>query len=246
MKQAQRLSKVMARCGVASRRACEALVLAGRVRVNGVVAREVGYHVDPTNDRILLDREPISTPTLVYYALNKPRGYICSDVGSRTARSLLDAVPDRLFSVGRLDVDTAGLLLLTNDGDFAHRVLHPSHGVVREYVLKTRAECTDRQLATLRDGVQLDGEWIVPLRVQKVRRGTLKIAVGEGKNREVRRLASACELFISELTRIRIGNLTLGNLPAGGWRPLTPGEREAALAPHSALLAKTRSRQLRS
>ncbi len=236
----QRLSKILAKSGVASRRKCEDLIRAGRVRINGKIAREMGISVDPSCDRIALDQRPINcaSPAL-YYILHKPAKCVCSASGrGHKVLDLFQELPHRLFTVGRLDEETTGLLLVTNDGAFAHRVMHPRFGVVREYLVKTNVEISADHLRALSAGAQLDGAWIVPLRVQKVRRASVKIAVGEGKNREIRRLMQAHSLEVVQLTRIRIGHLTLGALPLGSWRAMTCAEREAAMAQHADLLAR--------
>lgn len=241
-----RLSKLLARSGVASRRKCEDLIRAGRVRINGSIAQKMGVAVDPQKDHVALDQRPIITaPQAQYFVLHKPPHCVCSTVG-RGAKvlDLFSCIAERLFTVGRLDEETTGLLLVTNDGAFAHRVMHPRFGVVREYLVKTSEEITDAHLRGLSAGVQLDGDLIVPLRVQKVRRGSVKISVGEGKNREIRRLMLAQSLTVVQLTRIRIGHLTLGDLPVGAWRALTNLERDLATAQDAQLLARSPIGQL--
>lgn len=227
----QRLSKVMAAAGVASRRACEDLIFSGRVRVNGEIIKLPQTMVDD-KDKIAVDNQPlVSSPeTKVYYMLNKPRGYICSTVRSRNAKLVLDLFEDveqRLFTIGRLDKDTSGLLLVTNDGHFANRVIHPSSDINKEYLAKTDQEITPDHLAAISNGTLVEGIFVKPVRVTKVRRGTIKVVIGEGKKREVRILLENAGLQVLELTRIRIGGLQLGALPIGSWRPLTEREKTA-------------------
>ena len=226
----KRLSKTLAAAGVASRRACEELIFAGHVKVNGAIALLPQTMVDE-NDQITVDGQPIKKENAkVYYMLNKPPGYICSAVGNQKSRLVLDLfedVEERLFTVGRLDKETQGLLLVTNDGHFANSVIHPSSNIQKEYVAKTTQEITPEHLFAISNGTLVEGVFVKPLRVQKVRKGTLKVTIAEGKKREVRVLLEAAGLEVKELTRVRIGGLVLGTLPVGNWRPMT--EREKTL-----------------
>lgn len=227
----QRLSKVMAAAGVASRRACEDLIFAGRVKVNGEINKLPQTMVDE-NDKIAVDNELIQSAaeSKVYYMLNKPKGYVCSTVGSQRTKLVLDLFEDdgpRLFTIGRLDKDTSGLLLVTNDGHFANRVIHPSSNINKEYLAKTDQEITPEHLAAISNGTLVEGVYIKPIRVTKVRRGTLKVVISEGKKREVRLLMENAGLTVVELKRIRIGGLHLGALPEGSWRSLTDREMKA-------------------
>lgn len=225
----QRLSKFMASAGIASRRACEELIFAGKVKVNGNVTLIPQTLVD-NNDSIYCEGKKVGTQeSKVYYMLNKPRGYICSAKGTQDSKLVLDLfeeVEQRLFTVGRLDKDTLGLLLVTNDGHFANRVIHPSNNISKEYLAKTDHEITPEHLAAISHGTLVEGVFVKPIRVTKVRKGTIKITVSEGKKREVRILLEAAGLQIRELTRIRIGGLLLGPLPVGSWRALSEKERE--------------------
>lgn len=226
----QRLSKTMAAAGIASRRACETLIFEGRVKVNGTVALLPQTMVDG-KDKISVDETPISgAEPKVYYLLNKPSGYICSAKRSKNSKIVLDLFEDaeeRLFTVGRLDKDTCGLLLVTNDGHFANRVIHPSANIPKEYLAKTDQEITPEHLLAISSGTLVEGVFVKPIRVTKVRKGTLKVTILEGKKREVRLLMEAAGLHVQELTRIRIGGLHLGTLPLGSWRAMT--EREKTL-----------------
>lgn len=224
-----RLSKYLAAAGVASRRACEEIIFAGRVTVNGTIIEEPQFLVDG-KEKILVDNRKITTAEpKVYYILNKPAGYICTARKSGSTKIVLDLfqdVPYRLFTIGRLDKDTQGLLLVTNDGHFANEVIHPSSNINKEYLAKTDAEITADHLAAISSGTLVEGVFIKPVDVSKVRRGTLKVAVSEGKKREVRCLLEAAGLKVKELTRIRIGGLHLGPLPSGSYRELTEREKK--------------------
>ena len=165
----------------------------------------------------------------VYYMLNKPAGYLCTAKKTGSAKIVLDLfadIPYRLFTVGRLDKDTEGLLLLTNDGHFANSVIHPSASIDKEYLVKTDADITADHLSAISNGTLVEGVFVKPNRITKVRRGTIKVTIGEGKKREVRVLLEAAGLKVKELTRIRIGSLVLGPLPVGAWREMTEKERE--------------------
>lgn len=225
----QRLSKVLASAGIASRRACEELIFQGRVKVNGVVV-STPVPVELKTDQILVDGKPITAAEeKVYFLLNKPRGYICSSVSTKSGKSVLELFPDRshrLFTVGRLDKDTEGLILLTNDGHFAHAVIHPSADIHKEYLAKTDQEITHEHLIAISNGALVEGTFVKPHKVSKVRKGTLKVVVGEGKKREVRILLESVGLTLYGLTRIRLGGLHLGTLPVGSFRELTERDKE--------------------
>lgn len=228
----QRLSKVLATCGVASRRKCEELIFEGKVHVNGEIIRVPQTLVDLATDLIEVQGKKISSiETKVYYMLNKPAGYLCTSIKVAGDKSVLSLFPDhlRLFTVGRLDKETKGLLLITNDGHFANQVIHPSKNISKEYLVKIQGELTDLHLKSLSAGARVEGTWVKPLSVEKVRKGTLKIKVGEGKKREVRILLETIGLAVLELTRIRIGNLTLGALSEGNYRSLSEQEKNELL-----------------
>lgn len=226
----QRLSKILAGAGVASRRACEELIFSGVVKVNGQIVKVPQTQVDLKVDTITVRDEPIEgVESKVYYLLNKPVGCICSARGNSQSRLVLDLFKDeghRLFTVGRLDKDTGGLLIVTNDGHFANEVIHPSANIQKEYLVKTDQEVTHDHLVAIGHGTLVEGVFVKPIRIQKVRRGTIKIVIGEGKKREVRLLLDAAGLKVIELTRIRLGGLHLGALPPGSWRPLTEKEKK--------------------
>ncbi|MBM3325114.1 MAG: rRNA pseudouridine synthase [Calditrichaeota bacterium] len=230
----ERLQKILARWGVASRRACERLILSGRVRVNGVQIWELGFKADPEVDEIRVDEHRLSRipPGRLVIALNKPAGYLCTcrseSVGRRT---VVDLIPKgrRLFPVGRLDKESSGLLLLTNDGEFAHRIMHPRFGYDKEYLVRVRQELGTSQLKRIYQGISLDGHRMKPLDVRQRSASSIVITLGEGRKREVRHMMQAVGAQVLELCRIRIGPLRLGKLPSGQWRELSEKEIEKLL-----------------
>lgn len=230
----KRLSKALAAAGIASRRACEEIIFAGRVQVNGETIKLPQHHIDWETDKISVDGQPVKTEQKkFYYMLNKPIGYICTNVRPGKQRIVLDLFPDskeRLFTVGRLDKETSGLLLVTNDGHFANKVIHPSSNIIKEYIVKTEQEITPEHLETLSQGARVDAKWVRPVSVHKVRKGTFKICVQEGKKHEVRIIAERAGLVITELTRVRIGSLVLGSLQPGEFRALTERDKELLLS----------------
>ncbi|MGH2638427.1 MAG: pseudouridine synthase [Rhabdochlamydiaceae bacterium] len=229
----KRLSKALAAAGVASRRACEELIFSGKVSVNGEVIPLPQTLVSWEKDIISIDGEPIRhEQEKVYFILNKPKGYICSSARLGSKKLVVDLfshLPYRLFTVGRLDRDTTGLLIVTNDGHFAQDIIHPSKGQTKEYLIKTMQEITHEHLQLISKGGLVENTWVKPSSVKKVRRGTLTISVHEGKKREVRLLVQKAGLDIVSLHRIRIGALVLGNLEVGQWRPLTNNEKQLLL-----------------
>ncbi len=228
----QRLSKVLAAAGVASRRACEKLIFNGHVSVNDKMEL-IPQTMVTFKDSIAVDGKLIKhSENKVTYILNKPKGYLCSSKKIEDTKIVLDlfrSVKVRLFTVGRLDKDTQGLIIVTNDGDFAQNVIHPSHNTEKEYLVKVQQEVTHEHLQAMSKGARIDGTFVKPVRVTKVRKGTFKIVVMEGKKREIRILAKDAGLKVMELTRIRIGGLKLGNLPLGTWREITSREQQAIL-----------------
>lgn len=230
-----RLSKVLAAAGIASRRACEELIFDGKVTVNNELILLPQHLVIEGKDRIAVDGVLVEKrQSKIYYLLNKPKGYVCSSsrVGSKKiVLDLFEHLPYRLFTVGRLDRDTTGLLVVTNDGHFAQDVIHPSKNVTKEYLVKTMQEVTAEHLKSISEGALIEGSWLKPVSVSKVRRGTLKVIVREGKKREVRLFVQKAGLDIVSLHRIRIGSLTLGNLAVGQFRELSEKEKLLLLNP---------------
>lgn len=233
MEPLQRLTKALVDAGIASRRGAERLIEEGKVTVNGTLITAPFFRVDPLKDQIQVTRAPLAPKEQKkYYMLHKPPGYICSNRRPGKKRLVMDLFqeePERLFTVGRLDQATTGLLLVTNDGDFAHRIMHPSFEIVKEYLVKVAQEVTHEHLVEMSQGLAIDHTWVKPLSVTKVRRGTFKICVKEGKKHEVRLFVHNAGLQLLELTRIRIGSLHLGSLEMGRYRPLSIGEKRDLL-----------------
>ena len=222
----ERLQKVLARVGIGSRRVCEDLIAEGRVTVDGEVA-VLGRRVDVETALIELDGAPIGVrPDLVHYLLNKPAGVVTTaddPQGRPTVVGLVPAEP-RVFPVGRLDVDTEGLLLLTNDGELAHRLTHPSFGVEKEYVVELEGSPSRAALRRLREGVELDDGTTAPARAALLEPSVVRLTVHEGRNRQVRRMCDAVGHPVVRLIRTRIGSLADRSLAPGAWRELTGDE----------------------
>jgi 23S rRNA pseudouridine2605 synthase len=224
-----RLQKVLAQAGIGSRRHCEELIADGIVTVNGRMAT-LGDKVDAATDRIEIDGVPIGTrPGLVYFLLNKPAGVVTSAGDPHGRRSVTDLVPvePRVFPVGRLDQDTEGLLVLTNDGELTHRLTHPSFGVEKEYVAEVEGRPSRGALRRLREGVELDDGMTAPAKATLVEANVLRITIHEGRNRQVRRMCESVGHPVVRLVRIRIGPITDRQLAPGEWRPLTTDEVRA-------------------
>lgn len=222
----ERLQKVLAANGLGSRRACEELIADGRVSVNGTIA-PLGRRVELGRDHIAIDGVPLRiTPGLVYYLLHKPAGVVSTSSDTHGRPTVVDLVPaePRVFSVGRLDLDTEGLLILTNDGDLAHQLTHPSFHVEKEYLAHVQGEVTKGQLRTLRDGVELEDGRTAPAGVSQISPGLLRIVIHEGRNRQVRRMCAAVGHPVLRLVRVRIGPLADRALKPGEWRPLSHEE----------------------
>ena len=228
----ERLQKILAQAGVASRRRAEELIVAGRVAVNGNVVTELGSKADPAADRITVDGKPIRPEgRKVYLLLNKPTGYMTTlkdPEGRPIVTDLVKDVPERVFPVGRLDYNTEGLLILTNDGAWANRLAHPRHEVEKEYLVRVRGGVAPEQIRRLAAGVELSDGRTAPAKVAKVRESDsnswLSIAIHEGRYRQVRRMCEAVSLAVVRLKRVRYGFLELGDLKPGSYRQLTPAE----------------------
>lgn len=225
----ERLQKVLARCEVGSRRTCEELIRAGRVRVNGVVA-ELGARVDPEADLVEVDGVAIGIrPGLVHYLLNKPPGVVTTVSDPFGRPTVLDLVPDRprVVPVGRLDLETEGLLILTNDGELTHRLTHPSFGIDKEYLAHVEGTPSRGALRRLREGVELDDGVTAPAKVSLLGPGLVRLTIHEGRNRQVRRMCAAVGHPVRRLVRVRIGPLRDPHLAPGEWRRLTVAEVRA-------------------
>ena len=227
-----RLQKYLAICGIASRRTSEKFILDGRVAVNGETVTEMGVQVDETKDIVTVDGEIIRPETEKHYiAYNKPIGEVTTVSDPEGRATVMDKFADypvRLFPVGRLDYDSEGLLLLTNDGDMMNRVLHPSHEVLKTYWTKISNHVTEEDISALRKGVMIDGKLTSPASVRLIRENTfdtvLLISIHEGRNRQVRKMAEAIGHSVVSLKRVQFGPVSLGDLPSGHWRRLTENE----------------------
>ncbi len=229
MEKTLRLQKYFSDCGLMSRRAAEAEILAGRVTVNGVPAT-LGDKIDPATDiveyrgsRVL----PRADKPHRYLMLNKPRGYVTTlqdERGRRTVADLVRSEGTRLYPVGRLDMDSEGLLLLTDDGELTNRLTHPRHEIPKIYQVSVSTEPTKEQIIQLSQSMVLDGYRILPVEVKRLSPNMLEMRLYEGRNRQIRKMCEQVGLRVIQLRRIAIGELTLGELPIGKWRELTTDE----------------------
>ena len=232
-----RLQKWMARCGVGSRRACEQFIRQGRVQVNGEPA-QLGMRIDPERDKVTLNGKPLKPPpAFLYLMLHKPAGYVTTrrdPHAPRTVMELLKGVKTPVFPVGRLDADAEGLLLLTNDGELANRLLHPRYKVAKTYRVWVQGMPSAKALQRLREGVLLEEGKTAPAEVRLLKRGRyqslLEITLREGRKRQIKRMCAAVGHPVQRLVRVAFGPLRLpDDLPPGRWRELTPSERNALL-----------------
>lgn len=226
-----RLNKFLSNSGVASRRKCDEIIQEGRVFVNGKQVNELGLQVNPKKDKVTIEGKRINLPSsFVYIKLNKPKGYACTasdEKGRKTIYELIDT-DERLFSIGRLDYDTEGLIILTNDGEFANKVAHPRYHTEKEYRVTAEGEIVESELAVMRKGVVIDGERLPSAKIEKLsfENGFTKLSVviDEGKNRQIRKMFEAIGHQIKLLKRVRIGNVKLGGLSRGEYKDLTEDE----------------------
>ena len=229
-----RLQKYLAMCGVSSRRNAEKMILSGKVTVNGHTVTEMGVQVDETKDQIAVEGKPVYPETEKHYlAYNKPIGEVTTvsdPEGRATVMDKFRAYPVRLFPVGRLDYDSEGLLLLTNDGDLMNHLLHPSHEVSKVYLVKASNRVTEEEIRILRNGVMIDGKLTSPAEVRLIRYEAfdtvLLVSIHEGRNRQVRKMLEAVHHQVVHLKRVGFGPIQLKDLPLGQWRRLTPVEVE--------------------
>ena len=227
----ERIQKYISECGETSRRKAEKLIAQGRVTVNGTRAR-IGQSIAVGRDRVAIDGRVLSRPRAhSYIALNKPRGYVTTmddEYGRRCVTELVEGVGERVYPVGRLDMGSEGLLLLTDDGVFANAMMHPKHHVPKVYRVSVRPAITGQQVKRLENGIEIDGRVTAPALVQVVtheeERSVIEITLFEGRNREIRRMCAELGLKVGRLSRIAIGNLRLGGLRPGDWRELEPRE----------------------
>lgn len=226
-----RLNKFLSSCGLASRRKCEEIILAGRVSVNGRVASNLSTVVNEKTDKVEVDGNSVKLPEqFVYLKMNKPKGYACTAKDERGRKTIFDLVEceERLFNVGRLDYDTEGLILLTNDGDFANLVTHPKYHFEKEYIATVEGEVKEGDLAVLRKGVVIDGQRMPTARVKLLsfdgKWSKVSVVIDEGQNHQVRKMFDAIGKDIKLLKRVRIGQVHLGGLYRGKTKPLTEEE----------------------
>ncbi len=225
-----RIQKYMAQCGVASRRKSEELIQKGLVQVNGITIREPGFPVEPEQDEIIVAGKRLNTSEKIYLMVNKPKGVLSTSEDTHGRQRVLDLVPikERLYTVGRLDMETEGLLLLTNDGDLTFRLTHPSHEFVKTYVGLVKG-CPDKSsLEAFRHGIDIEDYRTAPaaIKVLKANRETslLEMQIHEGKKRQIRKMCAAIGHPIIDLKRVAVGKLSLGNLKPGEWRYLKHDE----------------------
>lgn len=228
----ERLQKVLAHDGVASRRQSEKLIMSGRVRVNGTVVTELGTKVG-LHDKIMVDGVPVTSEAPVYIMLYKPRGVVSTandEKKRKTVVDLIEGVSQRIYPVGRLDYDTTGLLLLTNDGELANRLTHPKYEVEKTYIAKVTGLPTNDAMKQLRQGITVDGEAYAPAKAKVLSTDTKKktaivsLTIHEGKNHQVKKMLTAAGYPVEKLKREQYGFLTLKGLNAGDSRPLKPEE----------------------
>lgn len=233
MEKSERLQKYISQCGIASRRAAEEMIRCGRVTVNGQRA-SLGDTIVPGVHRVAVDGKVLKErhrPEKTYIMLNKPRGYVTTLSDEQGRKCVADLVEDcgtRVFPVGRLDRDSEGLLILTNDGDFANRISHPSRHVGKTYRVSVRPEATREQMDSLRRGVMVDGQVTGEAKVKELPseagKSLLQITIYEGRNRQIRKMCARVGLEVARLKRVAVGDLGLGKLPPGKWRALTKPE----------------------
>ncbi len=227
-----RLNKYMASCGVASRRACDEIILEGRVRVNAVVVKKLGAQVDENKDIVAVDGKAIRIKgPFKYFMLNKPKGYITTVSDPQGRKTVMELLPDmeaRLFPIGRLDYNTSGLLLFSNDGDLAQKLTHPSFEFGKTYIAVVEGDVNEPELEKLRKGIDIGGFVTSNAQASVLKKfdglSEVKLTIHEGKNRQVRRMFEALNMKVKSLKRIAIGKLSLGSLPEGECRELTEEE----------------------
>ncbi|HEY8888809.1 MAG TPA: pseudouridine synthase [Clostridium sp.] len=227
----ERLQKFMARCGVASRRKCEEVITAGRVKVNNLVVTELGHKVDPEKDEVHVDNKIINIEeNKVYIALNKPEGVVSTVKDEKERKTILDLVniKERIYPIGRLDYDTCGLIILTNDGDIYNKVIHPRQAINKVYKAIIEGCPTDEEISEFCNGVDIDGYITAKADFEVNKRigfnCWVTITIHEGKNRQIRKMCDVIGHPVIALKRVSVGNITLGNMEKGSWRNLTEDE----------------------
>lgn len=229
-----RLQKYLAICGVGSRRACERLIEAGRVAVDGKRIESKGVKIDPARQSVELDGRALVPEPKLYIAFNKPRGVLCTSsdpAGRKTFRSFFSDLPARVFTVGRLDRDSEGLILVTSDGEFANLISHPRYGIEKTYLVAVNRSLAETEQNELLRGISSNGELLRALAIRETgggaRRCVYEVRINEGKNRHIRRMFEALNVKVIALRRIAVGPLRLGSLPPGKWRFLNSKELDA-------------------
>ena len=227
----ERLQKFLAHAGIDSRRKCEELISAGRVKVNGAVVTRPGTSVDPNRDVVSVDGAEAKPEKNIYLLINKPRGYICSStdpVGRLRVINLVGHVSQRIYSAGRLDYDSEGLLILTNDGDFAERVIHPRRKIPKVYEVTVKGEIDRNDLKKLQSGMVVDGHRTKPVRVEVLsrrgRKAHLEVTIHEGRNRQIKLMFEQLSCRVQKIRRVKIGPIELGTLRTGRYRKMRPDE----------------------
>ena len=227
----ERLQKYMASCGVASRRKCEEIILAGKVKVNGVLVNEVGIKVNPSKDIVECDGKIINREEKkVYIMLNKPEGYISSVKDEKGRKTILDIVKveERVYPIGRLDYDSSGLLLLTNDGEIYNKIIHPRVEIIKKYIAVVKGEITEKDIKKFEIGIDIGGYITAPAQLKVIsfdkKVSTVEIGIHEGKNRQIRKMCAALNHEVLSLKRISIGDIKLGYLKRGEYRELDKEE----------------------
>lgn len=229
-----RLQKFMAQCGIASRRKSEEIIISKRVKVNGKIITELGYKIDPLHDIVTVDGKRIKNrEKKVYIMMNKPKGYVTTVSDEFNRKTVLDLVKDikeRVYPIGRLDYDTSGLLLLTNDGELAYKLIHPKFEVVKTYIATIKGKPSEEELEKFRHGLEIDGyvtsEAEIEILSSTNDKSVVKIQIHEGKNRQIRKMCDKIGHPVTSLKRIAIGKLELGSLKKGCWRFLNEEEIE--------------------
>ncbi len=226
-----RLQKFLSDCGIASRRKSEELIMKGSVKVNGVIAK-IGDKVDPLKDKITFKGKRVLPSKKLYYVMvHKPRGFVTTmndELGRKCVAELVSDIPARLYPVGRLDKDSEGLILMTNDGEFANKMMHPSTHIPKKYRVTIKPDITEEQLAQFNTGMEIDGKMTMPadawIILKQPGRVVVEITLYEGRNRQIRKMCEKLGVEVARLKRTSIGNLKLGMLPPGSYRELTPEE----------------------
>jgi len=241
-----RLHKHLAACGVGSRRQCEILMSEGRVTVDGVPAREPGTQVDPDQQEIRYNGKAVQLETHVYIMLNKPPGYVCTSSDPQGRPRALDLIPSnlgRIYNVGRLDTDSEGLIILTNDGEFAHRLSHPRHEVLKTYEIWLKHPLSDETRKKWLSGIKIEDDDLKVLNIMPMTAGKsgygYRIVLGEGKNRHLRRMAESSGSTVLRLLRVAIGHLSLGTLKRSCWRKLEKTELDMLLMQRSEIIGNS-------